>query len=77
MPDQEPEAAAGNRPIPLPRVNPPPQLTLKDGPEDVDVWKIWKQEWTNYSRITQLDKHPMDLQTSMFLHCAGRDILKI
>ena len=77
MPDQEPEAVAGNRPIPLPRVNPPPQLTLKDGPEDVDMWKIWKQEWTNYSRITQLDKHPMDLQTSMFLHCAGRDILKI
>jgi len=42
-------------------------------------WKLWKQEWKNYAKITQLDKHPEDVQTSLLLHydCAGRNILRI
>jgi len=40
-------------------------------------WKLWKQEWKNYANITQLHKHPEDVQTSLLLHCAGRNILRI
>ena len=46
------------------RVNPPQTLTMME--ED---WKLWKQEWKNYVKITQLDKHPEDVHTSLLLHC--------
>ena len=57
------------------RVNPPQTLTMMDLKEE--DWKLWKQEWKNYAKITQLDKHPEDVQTSLLLHCAGRNILRI
>ena len=38
---------------------------------------MWQQEWTNYSKITKLEQHPPDVQTSLFLHCAGKSVLKI
>ena len=62
---------------PLPRVDPPRPLHLRDGPEDQLDWRLWRQEWTNYSRITKLEQHPADIQVSLFLHCAGREVLKI
>jgi len=46
------------------RVNPPQTLTMMDLKEE--DWKLWKQEWKNNAKITQLDKH-----------CAGRNILRI
>jgi len=57
------------------RVNPPQTLTMMYLKEE--DWKLWKQEWKNYAKITQLDKHPEDVQTSLLLHCAGRNILRI
>jgi len=57
------------------RVNPPQTLTMKDLKEE--DWKLWKQEWKNDAEITQLDKHPEDVQTFLLLHCAGRNILRI
>ena len=57
------------------RVNPPQTLTMIDLKEE--DWKLWKQELMNYTKITQLDKHPEDVQTSLLLHCAGRNIFKI
>ena len=57
------------------RVNPPQTLTMMDLKKE--DWKLWKQEWKNYAKITQLDKHPEDVQTSLLLHCAGRNILRL
>ena len=57
------------------RVNPPQTLTMMDLKEE--DWKLWKQEWKNCAKITQLDKYPEDVQTSLLLHCTGRNILRI
>ena len=38
----------------LPKANPPQSLSRKDNPEDQDDWKLWKQEWLNYAKITTL-----------------------
>ena len=57
------------------RVNTPQTLTMMDLKEE--DWKLWKREWKNYAKITQLDKHPEDVQTSLLLHYAGRNILRI
>jgi len=57
------------------KVNPPQTLTVMDLKEE--DWKLWKQERKYYAKITQLDKHPEDVQTSLLLHCAGRNILRL
>ena len=57
------------------RVNPPQTLTMVD--LKAEAWKLWKQEWKNYAKITQHNKHPEDVHTSLLLHCAGRNILRI
>ena len=61
----------------LPRVNPPPSFNLTDTPADVDSWKLWKQEWKNYATITLLDRQPDNVQRALFLHSAGRNILRL
>jgi len=57
------------------RVNSPQTLTMMDLKEE--GWKLWKQEWKNYVKITQLDKHLEDVQTALLLHCAARNILRV
>ena len=48
----------------------PPRLShLTVNPPQTLTRKLWKQEWKNYAKITQLDKHPEveDVQTSFSL----------
>jgi len=61
---------AGPPRLPHLRVNPPQTLIMMDLKEE--DWKLWKQEWKNYAKITQLDKH-----RPLLLHGAGGNILRM
>ena len=60
--------------VPRPRVNPPPPLAVKRG---VDEWKLFKQQWKNYSIITSLDKQSADYVLALFLHSIGTEGLAL
>ena len=42
-----------------------------------DNWKVWKQMWSNYMVIVQLEMKPPAYKVALFLHCIGEDALKI
>ena len=42
-----------------------------------DNWKVWKQMWSNYMIIAQLEIKPPAYKVALFLHCIGVDALKI
>ena len=42
-----------------------------------DNWKVWKQMWSNYMVIAQLEMKPPPYKVALFLHCIGVDTLKI
>ena len=42
-----------------------------------DNWKVWKQMWSNYMVIAQLDSKPPAYKVALFLHCIGVEALKI
>ena len=42
-----------------------------------DNWKVWKQMWSNYMVIAQLEMKPPAYKVTLFLHCVGVDALKI
>ena len=56
-------------------IRPPAALNVTDSP--VENWKLWRQEWSNYSIIMELDNKPEPYKKAMFLHCIGSDALKI
>ena len=40
-------------------------------------WKVWKQMWSNYMVIAQLEMKPPAYKVALFLLCIGVDALKI
>ena len=42
-----------------------------------DNWKVWKQMWSNYMVIAQLEMKPPAYKVALFLHRIGVDALKI
>jgi len=42
-----------------------------------DNWKVWKQMWSNYMVIAQLEMKPSAYKVALFLHCISVDALKI
>ena len=42
-----------------------------------DNWKVWKQMWSNYKIIAQLEMQPPVFKVALFLHCICADVLKI
>jgi len=42
-----------------------------------DNWKVWKQMWSKYMVIAQLEMKPLAYKVALFLHCIGVDTLKI
>ena len=42
-----------------------------------DNWKVWKQMWSNYMVIAQLQMKSSAYKVALFLHCIGIDVLKI
>ena len=41
-----------------------------------DNWKVWKQMWSNYMIIAQLEMQPPAYKVALYLHCIGADPLK-
>lgn len=55
------------------QVNPPQPLTLAHTSE----WKIFKQQFDIYKKLTEVDRRDKSYQCALFLHCAGANGLKI
>ena len=43
----------------------------------VEGWKIWRQQWDNYTILTNLSKQPDRYQTALLLHSVGQDCLRV
>ena len=74
MPDTEAEAPEAPR-FRRPQVPPPKPLDV-DG-DRADNWKIWKQRWENYCKITGLLDQPEDYKCAMLLHSIGIEAMRI
>ena len=42
-----------------------------------DNWIVWKQMWSNYMVIAQLEMQLPAYKVALFLHCIGANVLKI
>ena len=81
MPDPPP-SSSGN---PSQQIFPPPMMQgiqpptgLKLSAKDKAVtWKVYKQQWENYSIVAQLDKQTEEYRVALFLYSVGPDAVKI
>ena len=70
------EAAAPPAPyFARPRVNAPKPIEI--GNNDGESWKLWKDIWEDYTKITGLVTQEDDYVTSVFLYTIGTDARKI
>lgn len=68
--------ASGGAPLPLlPGISPPQPLKLKENASD--NWKIWKQAWSNYKIVAQLNSRSDEFQMALFLHSIGPEAMKV
>lgn len=58
----------------IPGLKPPAPLTL--GHNISDAWKLFRQRWTTYCVLTQLQSLPSPVQVALFLHCLDDDALR-
>ena len=72
--DQDSENMATAQP-PIQGIAPPEKLQTKGN--IAENWKTFKQVWTNYAIITNLDKQSEQYRVALFLHCIGTEALKI
>jgi len=59
---------------PLTGLRPPGPLSMDSVGE---TWKIFKQKWSNYSIITNLDAQEVKYKTALLLHTLGDEALKV
>jgi hypothetical protein len=60
---------------PIQGILPPEKLQTKGN--IAENWKTFKQVWTNYAIITNLDKQTEQYKVALFPHCIGTEALKI
>ena len=81
IPDPPPSSSEN----PSQQILPPPMMQgiqpltgLKLSAKDKAVnWKVYKQQWENYSIIAQLDKQTEEYRVALFLYSVGPDAVKI
>ena len=56
-------------------INPPTHLNLSKGNRG-ETWKLWKQQWNNYSTLSKLSTASREEQVALFQSCLGLDALK-
>ena len=56
-------------------INPPTHLNLFKGNRG-ETWKLWKQQWNNYSTLSKLSTASREEQVALFQSCLGLDALK-
>ena len=81
MPDPPP-SLSGNPsqqifpPLMMQGIQPPTGLKLSAKDKAVN-WKVYKQQWENYSIVAQLDKQTEEYRVALFLYSVGPDAVKI
>jgi len=80
-PSGEPPQASGPQiiapsPPVLHGIQPPTGLVLSAKEKAVN-WKVYKQQWDNYTIVAQLDKQPEDYRVALFLYSIGPNAVKI
>ena len=69
------ENRAQARPPVVSGIKPPHSLNLEVNVSD--NWKIFKQKWSNYNILTNLQQHPREYQVALLLHTLGDEALKV
>ena len=57
-------------------IQPPTGLKLSAKDKAIN-WKVYKQQWENYSIVAQLDKQTEEYRVALFLYSVGPDAVKI
>lgn len=70
-------APGGGGAAPVSGIRPPPPLHVERGVISSKDWRTWKQMWTNYFVIAQLDRQTPAYQIALFLHTIGPAALEI
>lgn len=75
--EQQASGAQNLSPSPpiLQRIQPPTGLNLSGKNKAVN-WKVYKQQWENYTIVAQLEKKTEDYRVALFLYSIGSDAVK-
>ena len=72
---EQPAGTAQAQPPAIQGIQPPTRLNLS-GKDKAVNWKIYKQQWENYSIVAQLDRQSEDYGVALFLYSIGQDAVK-
>ena len=61
--------------FPIQGIQPPRPLDVKGN--IADNWKAFKQAWSNYAIIMNVNTQPESYKVALLLHCVGPEALKI
>ena len=73
--EEQPAGTAQPQPPAIQGIQPPTGLNLS-GKDKVVNWKIYKQQWENYSIVAQLDRQSEDYRVALFLYSIGQEAVK-
>ena len=73
--EEQPAGTAQAQPPAIQGIQPPTRLNLS-GKDKAVNWKIYKQQWENYSIVAQLDRQSEDYGVALFLYSIGQDAVK-
>ena len=60
-----------------PSVQPPGHFNASARKDVSEEWKMWRQQWENYSILTNLSNQPDRYQTALLLHSVGPECLRV
>ena len=73
--EEQPAGTAQAQPPAIQGIQPPTGLNLS-GKDKAVNWKIYKQQWENYSIVAQLDRQSKDYRVALFLYSTGQEAVK-
>ena len=73
--EEQPARTAQVQPPAIQGIQPPNGLNLS-GKDKAVNWKIYTQQWENYSIVPQLDRQSEDYRVALFLYSIGQDAVK-
>lgn len=72
---EQPAGTAQAQPPAIQGIQPPTGLNLS-GKDKAVNWKIYNQQWENYSIVAQLDRQSEDYRVALFLYSIGQEAVK-
>lgn len=72
---EQPAGTAQAQPPAIQGIQPPTGLNLSGNDKAVN-WKIYNQQWENYSIVAQLDRQSEDYRVALFLYSIGQEAVK-